>query len=623
MTASIGAGAALLRAVGLRPRLDRSEAVAWAFPLGMGLIGWVVFFLAAGGAIERPILLTLLVSATPGLFFLWHWPARVVEEPKVGSIWWLLWFFLIASLAIDFVEALAPPADADSLAYHFALPKQFLTAGRLEFVPRGADGAIPLLVQMTWMVALALGGEQGMTLWVGISGAMGGLLTYAIARSYMDRSWALAVTVIFLSTPAVVYGAGTGQTEVRLALFAAVAACAMAQGITSRHVGFVIVAGFATGFCIATKYTGLLIATAVALPLILLWRSPKAWLAYSVAALGMGFQWYLWNWWHAGDPLFPVLFSALGLPDNDLWSVAQDSIFRATHSMSERPLPVTLFWLIAYPFHATLWPIADIESGRTGLGPYGILILPFLLSGIWKWRNSFRDQSLLIIALICLIFYVLWFISGVSQRVRHLLPVWPLFLIAVTVLAIEGTRLWSLRRPLAAAASISILIQIAGQTVFGISYFQHFFSGEGREAFLRRSISFYDFVPGTESVMNPGDRVLIEFRQLNYLFTKPVFYFHNVLQAQVVARTAKAEPAAFLKQLRSQHITLLLVAWPQGTNSNPSDLAIAADTLLLAGCLVPERSLSAAPIGSRTLKGNFYAPIPATLYRVKEDSCRL
>lgn len=627
VAACVGAGLALLRSFGLILKLDRTEAVAWAFPLGMGLLGWATSFLGFFEVANAPAFLFLLALALPCLVIIRDTKPSDERSSPGGCILYPLYIALIIVLGIDFAEALSPPVDADSLAYHFALPKQFVSAGRLEFAPRGADGAIPLLTQMTWMVALALGGEFGMTLWTGTSGAMTGLLVFAIARPYLGKAWTLALVVVFLSTPAMLYGAGSGQTEARLALFATLAAFAMVRGIPTRDVGFIAIAGIAAGFCIGTKYTGLLLAAAVAVPMLLFWRSPKAWVYYAAAAAAAGFQWYAWNLWHTGDPFFPVLYSFLRLPDSSVWTAAQDAVFRAVHATSERPLPVNLLWLLIYPFHATLAPIADIESGRTGLGPYGLLILPFFLIGAWQWRQMPKaTQDLSILVLIASIFYIVWFVSGISQRVRHLLIVLPMFLIFATAFAAHGARISSLQRSLAACVAITIAIQLAGQIIFGISFVQYLTTNESREDFLRRSVSYYDFVPSVEREMTDKDRVLIEFRQLNYLFNKPIFYYHDVLQSEISARDGLTDPAKFLYQLKAKHVTLLLVAWPIGSRSEPSrpsDLATAAHRLASFGCLRMVRELTATPIGSRTLTTLSVPPGTAGLYRLIDDGCRL
>ena len=46
-----------------------------------------------------------------------------------------------------------------------------------------------------------------------LTGWAPGLLMYAIARRYIDRTWALALLAVFITTPAVLYGGGSGQIE--------------------------------------------------------------------------------------------------------------------------------------------------------------------------------------------------------------------------------------------------------------------------------------------------------------------------------------------------------------------------------------------------------------------------
>ncbi len=621
--ACIGLGAMALRACAVLPQLDRLEASAWAFGLGFGVLGWGTFFLGTSGWLGNVPFLILLFPAFFGLICLRH--ARSTGRLFAAAdsrVLLSLLLALSALAAVDLLEGLSPPADADSLAYHFALPKQFLSAGRVEFMPRGADGAIPLLVQMTWMAALDLGGEQAMTLWAGVSGWMTGFLLFAVSRRYMSDIWSLVVTFLFLSSPVVLYGGGNGQVEVRLALFAMLGAFALLRGIHERSIGFVAIAALATGFCVATKYTGLLFAASEIVVLLIFWRSPKALTIFAGLAVVTGFQWYGWNWWHTGDPIFPVLHGLLGLPDNDLWTAEQDAIFRSTHAGSERPLPISIFWLTAFPFHATLWPISAIESGRTGFGAYGLAILPFVAMGVWQCRNRLRHHPLTIIVAIAVLFYVFWFFSGVSQRVRHLLPIWPLLIICATAISLEWSRDRHVTSGLAAAAVFCGLIQLAGQLVFGASYFRYF-SGESREAFLLRSVPYYEYVAPTEAEMGPDDRVLIDQRQLAYLFDRPVFYYHDVTQAMVVARNARQNSGRVMSQLRKERITLLLVSSPVGTNPLPSDLALAAHELEAAGCARSVANLSGRPFGSRTLHVGESVHAPAALYRITEAGCRL
>lgn len=619
--ACVGAGAALLAAARVVGRMERAEATAWSFALGAGVVGWAMFFLAAGGVLGRAPLSLAAGVACSGIPLLRRATRRAPADGR-DAAWWPLCAILAVIMAVDLMEGLSPPADADSLAYHFALPKQFLAAGHLVFVPRAVDGAVPLLVQMTYLLARALGGEMAMTLWCMVTTWMGGALTYAAARRHMGASASLAVALLFLSVPAVIYAGGTGQVEPRLALFATVAAFAMARGIADRDLGFIAIAGMVAGFFAGGKYTGLLFGVACGLPLLFRWRSPRALAIYALAATLAGGQWYGWNLYNTGDPVFPALFAVLHLPDGAYWTAAQDALFRTTYHAAEDPLPIALWSLVAYPFVATLAPPAAIEATRAGLGPYGLLLLPFAAAGVWRFRRWLAASPLGAVALIAAGFYLLWFSSGVSQRVRHLLPIWPLFLVCVTAAALRWTEGGTGRRPLIAAVAATLTLQLGAQALYGMTYARYLFGGESRAAFLARNVPLYDVVAPVEATMRTDDRVLVDQRQLIYLFDKPVFYYHWLDQAEIRFGEAMRDPRSLLDALRAHRITRLLVMRPLPAAGNPGDLQRAAARLESLGCAVRIRDVTGTSFDSRTLRGPAGAAVPGAVYALKEEGCR-
>lgn len=618
--ACIGAGAGVLAATRVLARLTHLEAAAWSFAIGFGVVGWLVFFPGIAGFLHTGPLIALTILCATGTNLLRRIADRP-ERPARGVTWWALWLALALVLAVDLMEGLAPPADADTLAYHFALPKQFLAAGRIEFVPRAVDGAIPLLPQMTYLVALAIGGEMAMTLWSAVSGWMAGLLTYVVARRHLEPAAALAVALLFLSVPAVLYGGGTGQVETRLALFATVGAFALARAAAEKDLGFAAVAGLASGFFAAGKYTGLLYCAAAALALLVAWRSPRAFMVFCTAGLLAGIQWYGWNWWHTGDPVFPALFRVLDLPDGPYWTAAQDALFRAGYRPAETPLPVDAWHLFAYPFIATFAPPQVIDAGRTGLGPYGALLLPFVLAGIWHFRKRLTASPLFPVALIVAGFYLLWFVTAPSQRVRHLVPVWPLFLVCTAVAAVRWTEGRMLTRPLAAAIALTLTTHLGAQAIFGINYGRHLVTGESRAAFLARNVPFYDVIAPVEAALTSGDRVLVDQRQLLYLFDVPVFHYHQLDQAQVRFEGAEKDPAGLLRQLRGQRITHLLIVQP--APDGRGDLARASAVLAARGCAARVREFTGTAFASRTLAHGEGQSLPVALYALKEAGCPL
>ena len=150
--------------------LNLPNAPSWAeewgraFALGMGTIAWAVFWFGISELFNIYVFHLLLI---PGCLILVCLYKRLPIEKLSGidAKTKIVLICLFVSLFFDALEAFAPPADADTLAYHFAIPKMFLSSGGIEFIPVAVDGAIPLLTHMTYVIALGLGGELSLTLW--------------------------------------------------------------------------------------------------------------------------------------------------------------------------------------------------------------------------------------------------------------------------------------------------------------------------------------------------------------------------------------------------------------------------------------------------------------------------
>jgi hypothetical protein len=620
--ACTGAGASVLALLRLIRRLDPAERLAWSFAIGIGVLGWTLFFPGVAGWFGAGTIGAVCTAAALGNLLLFR-PRPVPSAPAraapAGTVTWALLATMALVAGFDLIEALAPPADADSVAYHFALPKQFLADGRITFVPRAATGAAPLLLHMTYAAALEFGGETGLTLWTMASGWMAALMLYVVARRHLARDWALAVALIFATTPALAAGAGTGQVETRIALFALAGAVAVWDSGRLPPLRAALLAGLLAGFYAGAKFMGLLFAAVAGLVLLLRPRRVARAVVFGLGLGLAGFQWYLWSWIHTGDPTFPVLFHLFGLPDSPLWTQAHDAWYRRQYFGVETPLAINALNFLAYPFLASFGIPAAIEAGRTGFGPYGLLVLPFALAGLWQARRRMAQSALFPAALVAALFYLFWFVSGTSQRLRHLLPLWPILLLCLSVAA---TR-WAggpVRRPLAAAAALVILVQLGGMAVFTANMARLVFGAEDHVDYLRRNIGLYRAVEWLNRHIGTGERVLVTENEIIYHLTVPHYFAHWSAQAMVELTPQSDDPRRFLAQTAALGITHVLV--PFGYDANSGRIAthgrsggflFLMDRLQRADCLVPLAVFNAPRIASRTLSA--LAVKPPTLAR--------
>jgi 4-amino-4-deoxy-L-arabinose transferase-like glycosyltransferase len=603
--ACTGMGAALLKLVGLRDALPWCERLVWSFALGFGCLGWIMFLLGVMNLFNHAVLAITLVAGCAGLIYVGRLePQDRTTHHALRPAEWLLIAGIVLVALGDAMEALAPPVDADSLAYHFELPRRFLEAGGLFFVPRAVDGGVPLLSQLTYVPALALGGEHAMTMWTGFSGwAVAGLL-YVLCRRYLDRSWALAAALLFATTPTVIYAAGSGQVEIRMALFVMVAAFSAAAAVRENDLRWALLAGVAAGFAAGSKYTGLLLVPAVGLVCLMGGDWLRRGMACAAGVLIAGCQWYIWNAVNSGDPLFPMLYPLIGYPQNGMWDAVHHTALQQIFFDPETPLPRSIWNFIAYPFIATLNGAPVMESGRTGFGSWGLLVLPLVLLSFWRFRRHLIAHPLLPVTICLLILYSLWFFTGSSQRVRHLLPAYPLFLIAALVAAQRWSVSMDMKGVLAAICLVTFGVQVPIQALFVQSQVRYVISDEDRDAFLAKSVPGYAAVPWINGNLSPDrDRLAVFQRQLLYTISAPTYFAHPLFQALVDVWVDSRDPARFARQLTALRISHVLdVSQMDDTSPQPTGgFPYLISALEKLGCVAEVYRISGAAHTSRTL----------------------
>lgn len=578
---ALGGGSAVLSLL-VPGRLTPTQTLAFGFTLGAALIGWLVQPLCMAFGVSPWVLMAALAPGLAGLICL-----PKISLPNLDELSWPFWLAASAILLLvlgDLAEAFSPAADADTLAYHFALPKQFLEQGRISFTPRAVDGAVPLLYQMTYMVALGLGGERAAMLWCGATGWGLGAVVWAFARPYLSAPRALGLVALMMGVPAVLYGAGTGQVEVRLAALAIVALWA-ATHAQKGDWRWAVLAGMAGGFAMAIKYPGLLI-TGVA-GLIILIPRPKLTnvLSYGLVALAAGGGWYLWNWMQSGDPVFPMLYGLLPYKSGLDWSPYMTKQLQAFIAL-EHPAPQSIATLLSYPFTATFAGLPNWESSRTGLGILPVFITPFALLGFWLKRRTALASPLMTIFIACLVAYGIWILAGPSQRVRHLLPFMVPATLILTIAAWHAADILPvLKRPLIVGLAAIMLLQLAGQAVFSVKNMRYVLGTQDRIGFLTNQIPFSPIAFWINAHLGPSDKVATQQREIIYLIDVPV-----QMIAWLDGRLLMDQSTPLVvQQLRRQGVTHLVM--DHGFSEN----------MVSAGCARIAAQFHIVPLTSRTL----------------------
>ncbi len=590
--ACLGLGAAFLRLLRITEFLTPNERWIWAFTAGFGILGWLLFFVGWAQLLSSDVLLGLLLICTPGLSLIGGWPHLPDSIPRPQWLDWLLAGGVLFVVVLGVCQAVAPPADGDTLAYHFEIPKLFLAAGRIEFIPRALEGAVPFLIHMTYMPVLALGGESALMLWALVTSWAAAILTYIELKRHVSSRLAVGSSLVLLTTPVVVAGSVNGQIEIRLALFAIVSGLSLSYLARTKRLRFALLAGVTAGFYMAAKYTGLLFVSAAAVVALLIGRSWRAILGFSLAALLAGFQWYYWNWAHSGDPIFPVLVGGFGFGDQSLWPADFNQWYKEQLLAPELIFPRSLFWLLAFPIVDTFVGIPQFGGARVGLGPFLALLFPMAAWGVWLRGRDVRASSLWPIAILVLVLYVLWFLTGSSQRSRHLMPVYPLALVCFVIAAAWAGGRKRMMGPVAASFCVVLVLQFAGMFVYSLNYLKFVIRHETRDEFFDRNIAGYAAVKWINENLGKNDKILVNFREMTYLIGVPVFPGQAYQDPRIDLRPGVLKPDEMWASLQRYKMTHVLLQDP---------VAPVWQSLVDNKCLVPIQTFDTQFIASRTL----------------------
>ena len=620
----LGAGALFLSVTRLLSGRPYIEKLALSFAVGFGLVGWLFFWLGTLGLYSQTTSWIICSVLAMGLHPLRRHLIPNISLKPFSALEWLLLVLIAAVMATDFLEALAPPVEADSLAYHFQLPKQFFEQGRLVFEPRALDGAIPLLVQMTYLATLLLGGGEdiALTLWAFVSGWGAGLLLFTFSRRWLARHWSLALLVLFQTLPAMLYGAGSGHIEPRMAMFVLIAAIGFSELKDNPRLGPILLIGLGAGLFAASKYTGLLFVAAAGLSVLAFSGRDllKNGTVFGLVVLAVGSQWYGWNTWHTGDPVFPILFTILGLEDGVFWDADYAASMKDYLAFRSDQINWWQRWL-AYPVAATLFPARAMEAGRVGLGPYFLMIAPMALAGVWHARQRVKASPLARVAVMAVLFYVLWLGFGGIPKVRHLIPIVPVVLVLLGVGTVKAIEAWpTLRIPSGLAMVLALAVNFAIIGIFARPYVSHAVGGFERERFLERNINGYPAVAWLNE-QDGIDKVLLTYRAFRFYVRHETFLPFPRVQKLIEARPERVDTRMFWKQMRGLGISHILTDRPASMSEGPASVDSAIQQLVGDGCLVRLYEIETPWRTSRTLPSFQPATRWLDIWRLNIETC--
>ncbi len=555
------AGWGALPALSLLPRKQPTDRVLIAGVIGAGLTGLITFIPGVFGVVSPPFYALWTLGGLALL--IWRGPRLVAgrspSSTQLGGLGALAAVIIVLNLVQLIPMLVSPVVSTDAMEYHLMIPKIALATGQIAPLPSLVESNYPGLMSFIYLLVMPLAGGiacKAVHFWAGIG------VLFAIAR-LVDRiapeANRLFAPALYLTMPvaAIIFGWAWNDNFFVLCILLALGQLLDFNEDPARSgsIGRLLAAGILLGLAAWTKYTIVMILTALA-PLLVVamwkWRWRSLQVVTLVAPIGLiSLLVFVKNAVFTGNPFCPFLHTLFPSP---MWTDTTAAFFRDALQKWEIP---TWHWHtpVTFVVHMVFKPrLIDVHTGVIPL-----LAAPFLLL-----RSANRSQTFL--KLFVLFHLLAWYFFRTETRSLLSLIAVVLVLAAPeierTLVAVAERRRAALFAVAAAAlASLSVTVISSWTLTEPLSYF---IGLEGRKAFLKREVVGFDALDWLNTHDEVRGAVLVGFKR-PYYAGKPIWFsaFADIPIAEVLTGSGgtAADLSRKLKTLGATHIALDRSEW--------------------------------------------------------------
>jgi hypothetical protein len=538
----------LLVACGLGLCISRWLGVSYSsklecctFAIGLGMASFVAVGFALGSLgwlCKWEVLLSLGIMAFIGL------PA-LREINRIGSttgregvksdtrlLGYVAWSFLLLLFALNMIGALVPDVIWDAHSYHLDVPKRWLFAGGMVYIPYILFSNWPLDLSVIYAIEMFFVDGSILPQLTHFSlGVLSTLLIYCFVRSRYDSLSASFASVIFYSIPVMTWLSGTAISDLGVSYFTLFAVIAFLRWVEQDDRGWMKMAALGTGLAMGTKLTGLFGLALLGLSILykgLSQREPIRRIVYQgilagVIAGGLALPWYLKSYFQTGNPIFPFGYS---LFDGKYWTATVNTRFISSqfaYMGIGRSLADYL-----------LLPLRLLVPKHM---PYGGPVSGIFLVGLLWGLAQRRDKTVTYLSAYAVLSFILW-ARFTTQQVRMLLP-------ALGVLSVvAGIGIVSLTEHLKFGKLILSLLMIAlmAEGVAGVwrerswslsDQVSVVIGRKSREEYLKEHFYLTDVLYFANEQLPPGAAILAFNEVRGYLSQHEFIWGHPSLQGYV------------------------------------------------------------------------------------------
>jgi 4-amino-4-deoxy-L-arabinose transferase-like glycosyltransferase len=450
----------------------------------------------------------------------------------------IAWVVLLASV---------PPVSRDALTHHLAVPKLWVEGGGIKELPGIAFSYYPQLLDIFYMVPVALGHDIAAKYLHFVFALLTALLIFLFVRRRTGPAWAALGGLMFLTLPLILKLSVTVYVDLGLVFFTTAALFSVVVWLEDTgKTRWLVLAAVCSGLALGTKYNALVsfLVMSLLLPFFYLYRredqhaeqmnAVKFAIAFVAISVLVFSPWLIRNVSLTGNPLYPLargVFAAdtSGLPSSREATDAEShlrAVLREGRTEQSKPLGPLLTRRFVYEEslpYTLLIPLRIFFEGEDDdpkyfdgrLNPL-LFFLPLALL-VLAGRHGFRHREVPFLASYAVLMIMLVFLL-IDMRMRWIATVVPPLVVLATYGLRAIHRTLAERLPSVAAGNAVTALIIGAYFVPNLAYAYTLFGKidplpyvtgkQSYAAYIGQRRSEYPAVSLANQVVPPGSKVL-------------------------------------------------------------------------------------------------------------------
>lgn len=418
---------------------------------------------------------------------------------KLDKLSILIVILILLQISVNLIGAMGPELAFDALWYHLTIPKIYLEQHKIFYIGGHLYySAMPKLVEMYYMVGLALGNEIVAKLIHFSFGILTLVALYQLSRKFLDLKDSLLVVLIFSSNLVAAWLSMTAYIDLARTFFELLALWAFLNFLQTHKFNWVAMSALMVGLAIGTKLLSLGSVGIYLLLFFYLWIQKRItypelykYSIMSIFIVGIVISpWIIFSYMTTGSPVYPFFSPGFQNVSNVNLFDLPGFFVKAFKTFMLSPDPISPIYFISIP-----------------------LIILFV------WKNFFRRQlnktDLTINVLIIYVFggLCITYIGPVESTGRFMLPYLPGFSI-LFILLINRLRTKLIYNFLIVVIIVIAISSIGYRGVANKRFIPYVLGQTTKTQFMVNNLefnvgNFYDIDGYFAKTIKPADKVLI------------------------------------------------------------------------------------------------------------------